>query len=158
MRCFRYRKLAAGEEDGVVSMQAEETMARQRLSVLQLPELVGNVSAACRQREMTRAQFSDHTRRFALQGLKEMKDLPPPHTRHPQTAPPEIVAAHQAHQALNRERPTCLPPASYAFLRVLGSMTMCILARLLGLTRGSESLQAACPSTRCRCWCAELRP
>jgi hypothetical protein len=37
-----------------MGMQAEERAARQRLSVLQLAEVLDNVSAACRQRGMAR--------------------------------------------------------------------------------------------------------
>lgn len=74
-----------------MSMQAEEKVARQRLSVLQLAEVLQNVSAACRQRGMTRTQFYDYKRRFELQGLEGLKDLPPIHKTHPQTTAPEIV-------------------------------------------------------------------
>jgi hypothetical protein len=74
-----------------MSMQAEEKVARQRLSVLQLAEVLSNVSAACRQRGMTRTQFYDYKRRFELQGLEGLKDLPPIHKTHPQTTAPEIV-------------------------------------------------------------------
>jgi transposase InsO family protein len=72
-------------------MNAEEKVARQRLSVLQLAELLGNVSGACRQRGMTRTQFYEYKRRFELQGLEGLKDLPPIHKTHPQTTPPETV-------------------------------------------------------------------
>jgi len=64
-------------------MKAEEKIARQRLSVLQLAETLDNVSEACRQRGMTRTQF------YGFEGLK---DLPPIHKTHPQTTPPEVVA------------------------------------------------------------------
>jgi hypothetical protein len=37
--------------------------------------MLGNVSAACRQRGMTRIQFYDYKRRFELQGLEGLKDL-----------------------------------------------------------------------------------
>ena len=74
-----------------MSMQAEERVARQRLSVLQLAEVLDNVSAACRQRGMTRTQFYDYKRRFELQGLEGLKDLPPIHKSHPQTTPPQTV-------------------------------------------------------------------
>lgn len=74
-----------------MSMNAEEKVARQRLSVLQLAELLGNVSGACRQRGMTRTQFYEYKRRFELQGLEGLKDLPPIHKTHPQTTPPETV-------------------------------------------------------------------
>jgi transposase InsO family protein len=74
-----------------MSMQADEKVARQRLSVLQLAEALNNVSSACRQRGMTRTQFYDYKRRFELQGLEGLKDLPPIHKTHPQTTPPEVV-------------------------------------------------------------------
>jgi Homeodomain-like domain len=72
-------------------MPADEKVARQRLTVLQLAEALNNVSSACRQRGMTRTQFSDYKRRFELQGLEGLKDLPPIHKTHPQTTPPETV-------------------------------------------------------------------
>jgi transposase InsO family protein len=74
-----------------MAMNAEEKIARQRLSVLQLAEALDNVSAACRHRGMTRTQFYEYKRRFELQGLEGLKDLPPIHKSHPQTTPPEIV-------------------------------------------------------------------
>jgi transposase InsO family protein len=74
-----------------MSMNAEDKVARQRLSVLQLAELLGNVSSACRQRGMTRTQFYDYKRRFELQGVEGLKDLPPIHKTPPQTTPPETV-------------------------------------------------------------------
>lgn len=40
---------------------------------------------------MTRTQFYDYKRRFELQGLEGLKDLPPVHKSHPQTTPPEVV-------------------------------------------------------------------
>lgn len=74
-----------------MAMNAPEKIARQRLSVLQLAEALDNVSAACRQRGMTRTQFYDYKRRFELQGLEGLKDLPPIHKTHPQTTAPEVV-------------------------------------------------------------------
>src|SRR5579884_2962632 len=74
-----------------MALNAEEKIARQRLSVLQLAEALQNVSAACRQRGMTRTQFYEYKRRFELQGLEGLKDLPPIHKTHPQTTPPEVV-------------------------------------------------------------------
>src|SRR5215469_11034115 len=75
-----------------MSQNPHEKIAHQRLSVLQLAELLGNVSGACRQRGMTRTQFYDYKRRFELQGLEGLKDLPPIHKTHPQTTAPEVVA------------------------------------------------------------------
>lgn len=84
-------------------MTAEEKIARHRLSVLELGQALGNVSEACRRRGMTRTQFYDYKRRFELQGLEGLKDLPPIHKTHPQTTPPEIaeqiVALSLAHPA-----------------------------------------------------------
>ena len=74
-----------------MAMHAEEKIARQRLSVLQLAEALNNVSAACRQRGMTRTQFYEYKRRFELQGVEGLKDLPPIHKTHPQTTPAEVA-------------------------------------------------------------------
>ena len=68
-----------------MAMNAEEKIAHQRLSVLQLAEALENVSAACRQRGMARTQFYEYKRRCELQGLEGLKDLPPIHKTHPQT-------------------------------------------------------------------------
>jgi transposase InsO family protein len=72
-------------------MQPSEKIARQRLSVLEVAQALGNVSEACRQRKMTRTQFYDYKRRFELQGLDGLKDLPPVHKTHPQTTAPDVV-------------------------------------------------------------------
>ena len=58
-------------------MQAEVKVARQRLSVLELAQKLGNVSDACRRRGMTRTQFYEYKKRFETQGLEGLKDLPP---------------------------------------------------------------------------------
>src|SRR5579859_57827 len=92
MRCSSLRRADAGRGGrSGMSMQAADKVARQRLSVLQLAEALKSVSAACRQRGMTRTQFYDYKRRFELQGLEGLKDLPPIHKSHPQTTPPETV-------------------------------------------------------------------
>jgi transposase InsO family protein len=74
-----------------MSMNPSEKIARHRLSVLELAQALGNVSVACRQRGMTRTQFYDYKRRFELQGLEGLRDLPPIHKSHPQTTSPEVV-------------------------------------------------------------------
>lgn len=74
-----------------MAMNADEKIARHRLSVLQLAEALNNVSAACRQRGMARTQFYEYKRRFELQGVEGLKDLPPVHKTHPQTTPEEVV-------------------------------------------------------------------
>jgi transposase InsO family protein len=73
-------------------MTADEKVARQRLSVLELADALGNVSEACRHRGMTRTQFYEYKRRFQTHGLAGLKDLPPVHKTHPQTTAPETVA------------------------------------------------------------------
>lgn len=72
-------------------MTAEEKVARQRLSVLELAQALGNVSEACRQRGMSRTQFYEYKRRFQTHGLEGLKDLPPIPKAHPFTTPPEVV-------------------------------------------------------------------
>ena len=73
-------------------MQAEMKVARQRLSVLELSQKLGNVSEACRRRGVTRTQFYEYKKRFETQGLEGLKDLPPIHKTHPQTTSPEVEA------------------------------------------------------------------
>jgi hypothetical protein len=41
-------------------MKAEEKVAKQRLSILELAKALGNVSEACRQRGMVRTQFYEY--------------------------------------------------------------------------------------------------
>lgn len=72
-------------------MTADEKIAQQRLSVLQLAEVLGNVSEACRQRDISRTQFYEYKRRFQTHGMAGLKDLPPIHKSHPFTTPPETV-------------------------------------------------------------------
>ncbi len=70
-------------------MEQAEKVARNRLSFLELAQLLGNVSQACKQRGMTRTQFYEYKRRFQTHGLEGLKDLPPIHKNHPQTTLPE---------------------------------------------------------------------
>lgn len=67
-------------------------VARQRMSVLQLAEALGNVSEACRRSGMDRTSFYEWKRRFQTHGIEGLKDLPPIHNTHPQTTPPEVEA------------------------------------------------------------------
>ncbi len=84
-------------------MTAEEKLARQRLSVLDLAQALGNVSEACRQRGVSRTQFYEYKRRFQTHGLAGLKDLPPIHKTHPFTTAPEAV---ERILALSLEHPT----------------------------------------------------
>lgn len=65
-------------------------VAIRRLGVLQLAEKLGNVSEACRQSGMSRANFYIWKCRFQAYGLAGLKDLPPVHFTHPQTTTPEV--------------------------------------------------------------------
>lgn len=75
-----------------MSLHPEIKIVRQRLSVLELAEALGNVSEACRQRGVSRTQFYEYKRRFQTHGLEGLKDLPPIHHSHPLTTPPEVAA------------------------------------------------------------------
>src|SRR5215216_5238884 len=71
-------------------MKAEEKLAHQRLSVLELSEALGNVSEACRRRGISRTQFYEYKRRFQTHGIEGLRDLPPVHKSHPMTTPTEV--------------------------------------------------------------------
>lgn len=71
-------------------MDPETKIVRQRMSVLDLAEALGNVSEACRQRGVSRTQFYEYKRRFQTHGLEGLKDLPPIHHSHPLTTPPDV--------------------------------------------------------------------
>jgi transposase InsO family protein len=75
----------------VVTKDPVEKVARQRLSVLQLSQTLGSVSAACRRMGMDRTSFYEWKRRFQTHGLEGLKDLPPVHKTHPMTTPVEVV-------------------------------------------------------------------
>ena len=70
---------------------AEVKLAKQRLSVLELAETLGNVSEACRRRGLSRNQFYEYKRRFQTHGLEGLRDLPPVAKSHPHTTPPEVA-------------------------------------------------------------------
>ena len=71
---------------------ADTKLARSRLSVLELAKELGNVAEACRQRGLDRTSFYDWKRRFQLEGLDGLKDLPPIAKSHPMSTAPEVVA------------------------------------------------------------------
>ena len=72
-------------------MTAEEKVARHKLSVLELAQTLGNVSEACRIKDVSRTQFYEYKRRFQTHGLEGLKDLPSIHKTHPFTTPPGEV-------------------------------------------------------------------
>lgn len=73
-----------------MSLSPELKIAQQRLTVLELAKALGNVSAACKQRGVSRTQFYEYKRRFQTHGIEGLVDLPPVHHSHPATTPPEV--------------------------------------------------------------------
>lgn len=67
-------------------------LARQRFSVLEMAEALGNVSEACRRGGMDRTSFYEWKRRFQTHGLAGLKDLPPITKHQPNSTPPELEA------------------------------------------------------------------
>lgn len=76
----------------VTAKDPSEKLAHRRMTVLELAERLGNVSEACRRGGIDRTSFYDWKRRFQLQGLDGLKDLPPVAKSHPMTTPAEVVA------------------------------------------------------------------
>jgi len=76
----------------LTAKDANEKLAHRRLTVLELAERLGNVAEACRRGGIDRTSFYDWKRRFQLEGLDGLKDLPPIAKIHPMTTPPEVVA------------------------------------------------------------------
>ena len=76
----------------LTSKDPVEKLAHRRLTVLELAERLGNVSEACRRGGIDRTSFYDWKRRFQLEGLEGLKDLPPIAKSHPMTTSPEVVA------------------------------------------------------------------
>jgi transposase InsO family protein len=75
----------------VTAKDPSEKLAHRRMTVLELAERLGNVSEACRRGGIDRTSFYDWKRRFQLQGLDGLKDLPPVAKSHPMTTPAEVV-------------------------------------------------------------------
>jgi len=68
----------------------EEKIVNYRLGVLQLAELLENVSKACKLMGMSRTQFYKYKYRFQTHGLEGLKNLPPIHKYHPMTTTPKL--------------------------------------------------------------------
>ena len=75
----------------VTTKDANEKLAHRRLTVLELAERLGNVAEACRRGGIDRTSFYDWKRRFQLESLDGLKDLPPIAKSHPMTTPVEVV-------------------------------------------------------------------
>ena len=80
----------------VTAKDANAKLAHRRLTVLELAERLGNVAEACRRGGIDRTSFYDWKRRFQLEGLEGLKDLPPIAKSHPMTTPPEAVERIEA--------------------------------------------------------------
>lgn len=79
-------------KEKVVAKDAVTKVARQRLSVLEMAETLGNISEA-RRRGMDRTGFYEWKRRFQTHGLEGLKDLPPIPKSQPNQIAPETEAA-----------------------------------------------------------------
>ena len=76
----------------LTAKDTNEKLAHRRMTVLELAGRLGNVTEACRRGGIDRTSFYDWKRRFQLQGLDGLKDLPPIARSHPMTTAPEVVA------------------------------------------------------------------
>lgn len=75
-----------------MNTDAATKVAQQKLKVLELAEVLGNVTEACRQQGISRTSFYEYKRRFEENGLEGLKDLPPIVKNHPFTTAPEHEA------------------------------------------------------------------
>ena len=75
-----------------VEKDAAVKVARQRMSVLEMAETLGNISEACRRGGMDRTSFYEWKRRFQTHGLEGLKDMPPIPKSQPNTTTPETEA------------------------------------------------------------------
>ena len=88
--------MARAARKRVTAKDPVEKLAHRRMTVLELAERLGNVAEACRRGGIDRTSFYDWKRRFQLEGLDGLKDLPPIAKSHPMTTPPEVVARIEA--------------------------------------------------------------
>lgn len=75
-----------------MNTNAATKVAKQKLKVLELAEVLGNVTEACRQQGISRTSFYEYKRRFEENGLEGLKDLPPIVKNHPFTTAPDEEA------------------------------------------------------------------
>jgi transposase InsO family protein len=74
-----------------MNIDSATKVARQKLSVLELAQTLGNISEACRQRGISRTSFYEYKKRFEEAGLEGLRDLPPIVKSHPFTTSEETV-------------------------------------------------------------------
>ncbi len=67
-------------------------LTRQRFSVLEIAEVLGSVSEACRCGGMDRTSFYEWERQFQTHGMAGLVDLPPITRHQPNSTPPEAEA------------------------------------------------------------------
>jgi len=72
-------------------MGYENKLVGERLTLLELAETLGNVTEACRRKNISRSRFYNYKRRFQANGLEGLKNLPPVHASHPLTTPQAVV-------------------------------------------------------------------
>lgn len=75
-----------------MNVDAATKVAQQKMKVLELAEVLGNVTEACRQHGISRTSFYEYKRRFDEHGLEGLKDLPPIVKNHPFTTSAEHEA------------------------------------------------------------------
>ncbi len=84
-------------------MTAEQKIARNKMTLLQLAERLRNVSEACRRRGVSRSQFYEYKRAFQEKGLDGLKDQLPIPKSFPNETPVEVkekvIAASIQHPA-----------------------------------------------------------
>ncbi len=80
------------EKEKLTSKDPMVKVARQRMTVLQLAEVLGNVSEVCRRSGTDRTSFYEWKRGFQTHEIEGLKDLPSIHHTHPQTTPLEVKA------------------------------------------------------------------
>ena len=71
-------------------MTAENKIAQNRMTLLQLAERLRNVSEACRRRGVSRSQFYEYKRAFQERGFDGLKDQLPIPKSFPNETPQEV--------------------------------------------------------------------
>jgi len=72
-------------------MEAMKKVIRHKMSVLELAETLGNITEACRRRDVSRTQFYEWKRRYQTHVMEGLKDLPPIPKHHPFSTPKKTI-------------------------------------------------------------------
>jgi len=94
-----------------------EKNAKNKLTLLELAERLGSVSAACRQMNYSRSQFYEIKRRFQLEGFQGLIDRPPIPQSHPRRKSQPLI---EKVLELSRQYPAWGPARIAAQLRLEG--------------------------------------